>query len=159
MGQSSCTSTHLTKLATMKIVTLRVPDEMASLIQEWAKFIPGMEIVSAEEVVEHCGRDLDEVRLARAIESCMPWFWGNSAYAVVYCVCRDVLDIKLSKAGFEKMIEGLPYTRCRTYVCRPGTVANAFRNNPVFAENIRDWDKFNVLPRIRKLRDELVNSL
>lgn len=149
----------------MKKIILRVPDELSSAIQEWAKFTSGMEIVSVVEVskeevaVEHSGRDLDETRLTRAIENCMPWFWGNSAYAVVYCVCRDLLSKKQTKADFEKMIEGLPYTRCRTYVCRPGTVSNAFRNNPVFDENIRDWDSFSVLPRIIRLRDELEKSL
>ena len=143
----------------MKIVTLRVPDEMASLIQEWAKFIPGMEIVSAEEVVEHCGRDLDEVRLARAIESCMPWFWGNSAYAVVYCVCRDVYKWNMQKKAFEELVEHQPYHSKRKRVCSPGTLSNAFSNNPVFNEDINDWEKFNAPARVIKLRDALIAAL
>ena len=119
---------------------------------------------SREEMIVPENQDPDadnvfETWLTRVIEDCQPWFWGNSAYAVVFCVCRDLLSKKQTKADFEKMIEGLPYTRCRTYVCRPGTVSNAFRNNPVFDENIRDWDSFSVLPRIIRLRDELEKSL
>jgi len=60
------------------------------------------------------------------------WFWGNSAYAVVYCVCRDYLGMDISKAAFEKMVERLPYTKNRPYKCLPCTIANAFKNNPIF---------------------------
>ena len=40
-----------------------------------------------------------------------------------------------------------------------GTIANAFSDNPVFNENVGEWDGFHPLPRIIKLRDELRKQL
>ena len=52
----------------------------------------------------------DVVMLARAIENCQEYFWGNSAYAVVYCVCRDDYKQKdLTQSGFERMVRGKTY--------------------------------------------------
>lgn len=146
-------------IGTMKIVTLRVPDEMASLIEGWAKFIPGMEIVSAEEADNsRSRRELDEALLARAIENCMPWFWGNSAYGVVFCICRDVYGRK-QKRGFEKMVKRLPFSKVPKFRCPLGTISRSFGNNPIFKEHIDNWTKYNPSKRILKLRDELMKRL
>ena len=86
-------------------------------------------------------------------------FWGNSSYAVVFCICRDDYKECLTRSDFEEMIEQLPYRRKRSYSCPVGTIANAFSNNPIFNEPISEWDKFNPLARIMKLRDELRKEL
>ena len=51
----------------MKDITLRVPDEMVPLLEEWAKHIPEMEVVCRKESVES---DLDDIdrRMALAFE-------------------------------------------------------------------------------------------
>ena len=101
----------------------------------------------------------DEQLLAKAIENCQSYFWSNSAYAVVYCICRDDYKKKLSQTEFEKMVEGLPYTKERHHHCTTGTIANAFSNNPIFYEDVNEWDIFNPMPRIIKLRDALRKEL
>ena len=101
----------------------------------------------------------DERLLAKAIENCQSYFWSNSAYAVVYCICRDDYKRKLSQIEFEKMVEGLPYTKERHHQCTTGTIANAFSNNPIFYEDVNEWDNFNPMPRIIKLRDALRKEL
>ena len=159
MGQNGRTSTHLTKLVIMHQIILRVPDEMASLIQEWAKFTPGMEIISAEKVnSSNNRRELDETLLARAIESCMPWFWGKSAYGVAYCICRDVYGRK-QKRDFEKMMKRLPFSKAPKFRCSLGTISGSFRDNPIFREHIDKWAKFNPSKRILSLLDELMKRL
>lgn len=51
--------THLTnRLGRMKEITLRVPDTMVRLIEEWAEHIPEMEVVSLKESGEY---ELDEM--------------------------------------------------------------------------------------------------
>lgn len=45
-------------LETMKEITFRVPDTMVSLLEEWVKHIPEMEIVSLEESGEY---EIDEI--------------------------------------------------------------------------------------------------
>jgi hypothetical protein len=98
---------------------------------------------------------LDKELLARAIENCQEYFWANSAYAVVYCICRDDFKWRVSKTDFETKIEDMQYKRKRSFTCPTGTLANAFNNNPIYNENIDEWETFDPLSRIIKLRDEL----
>lgn len=103
--------------------------------------------------------EITSAQLVRAIEKCQEYFWGKSAYAVIYCIFRDDLEKKLTKNNFEEMIEDLPFKVKRSYKCTAGTIANAFSNNPVFYENIDEWEQFNPLPRILILRDQLRKEL
>lgn len=104
-------------------------------------------------------RMLDKDLLARAIENCQTYFWANASYAVVFCICRDEYGTQPNKTAFEKLIEDLKYKKKRSYKCPPGTIANAFSDNPIYNENIRDWGKYNAPERVIKLRDELLKEL
>ena len=97
--------------------------------------------------------------LAQAIERCQEYFWGNSAYAVVFCIWRDDLKMRLTQTDFERKVEALPYQKARDYQCPVGTIANAFCHNQIYNERVDDWDGFNPLPRIIKLRNVLRNAL
>lgn len=112
-----------------------------------------------EEPEEGTRNGFDEELLARAIENCQQYFWGNVSYAVVFCICRDDYKKCFARSDFEEMIEQLPYKKQRSYCCLAGTIANAFYNNKIFNEPIDEWDKFNPLARITKLRDELRKEL
>jgi len=94
-------------------------------------------------------------KLACAIENCQKYFWANSAYAVLFCICRDDYEMDLSQTDFERIIEGLPYKKKRDHTCPTGTIANAFSNNPIFSEDVSKWEDYNHMKRIIKLRDEL----
>lgn len=108
---------------------------------------------AAEPKVEE--KALDQERLARAIENCQSYFWANAAYAVVFCICRDDYKKDITMASFERMVELLPYTKKRSYTCPPGTIANAFSDNPIFNKPIDNWDAIVAKDRIIKLRDKL----
>jgi hypothetical protein len=97
--------------------------------------------------------------LAEAILNCQEFFWGNSSYAVVFCVCRDDCDMTPNKSAFERLVELLPYQRRRSFNCPTGTLTNAFSNNPFFNLNIDKWTKANTSVRVIKLRDELRKCL
>lgn len=99
-------------------------------------------------------RSLDDERLARAIEQTQAFFWGNSAYAVLFCLLRDEYGIADNMSMFEAKVEGLPYSKERSYTCPKGTIINAFSNNPIYRQHIDKWkDKANT--RIIKLLEEL----
>jgi len=102
---------------------------------------------------------LTDEALARAVENCQEYFWGNSAYAVLFCVCRDNYEENSNKSLFEQRTEQLPYKKDRIYKCPTGTIANAFRDNPIYNEHIDTWEKFKPMTRIIKLRDALKNEL
>ena len=125
----------------------------------WVMGTPKSEYPAIPEVERENSVELDPTQLARAIENCQGYFWGNSAYAVVFCICRDAYKMQPNKTAFEKMVEQLPYKGRRDYKCPLGTIANAFSDNLIFNENIHEWDQFNPLPRIVKLRDELRREL
>lgn len=108
--------------------------------------------------VDNDSKVLDKELFARAIENCQVYFWGNSAYAVVFCICRDPYKMKISKTDFETMIEELPYTKKRSHTCPSGTIANAFSDNPIYNDPINEWDN-RANKRIIKLRDELMKEL
>ncbi len=101
---------------------------------------------------------IDEM-LARAIENCQQYFWGNSSYAVVFCICRDDLKMKLNMTAFERKVEALPYKNKRDFKCPKGTISNAFSDNLIYKDHVDKWDDFNPTPRIIKLRNELRREL
>ena len=102
---------------------------------------------------------LNDEALTRVVEKCQGYFWGNSAYAVLFCVCRDDYDEDGNKSLFEQRIEQQPYKKDRVYKCPTGTIANAFRDNPIYNEHVDTWEKFKPMTRIIKLRDALRNEL
>ena len=51
---------HLTKIGKMRTIVLNVPDNMAQLIEEWAKHIPDMEVVKNKRSL---GQRLDDADL------------------------------------------------------------------------------------------------
>ena len=113
-------------------------------------------------MVENVNKEKKELNyelLARAIENCQRYFWGNSAYAVVFCICRDEYKMPPNKTAFEEMVEGLPYKKNRDRKCPTGTIANAFSDNPIYNEHHSEWENFNAAPRVIKLRDELKKEL
>lgn len=103
--------------------------------------------------------ELSEVQLVRAIENCQQYFWGNSSYAVLFCLCRDDYKKALTQTGFERMVEMLTYEKGRDYKCPPGTIANTFSDNPIYKLHVDEWEKNGAPQRmlllLNKLRKEL----
>ena len=103
--------------------------------------------------------ELDEARLTKAIEACQKYFWGSSAYAVVFCVCRDRYDIEDNMTAFERRMGSITDKKDRILKCPKGTLTNAFTNNSIFKYPINQWDTKNPLRRIITLRDKLIEQL
>lgn len=100
------------------------------------------------------GEVLSDEQLARAIEQSQAFFWGNSAYAVLFCLLRDEYGMADNMSMFEAKVEGLAYSKARSYTCPKGTIINAFSNNPIYRQHIDKWkDKASI--RIIKLLEEL----
>ena len=105
------------------------------------------------------GKALSAELLAHAIEACQQYFWGKSSYAVLYCIIRDDFEQNMSRAAFERMVEMLPFTKNRDWICTEGTLDSAFRKNPYMSSPISKWEKEGVMERVptlvEKLREEL----
>lgn len=104
-------------------------------------------------------KEIGSEELACAIENCQQYFWGNSAYAVLFCLMRDKVKKEISQTKFERMVEMLPYKKTRSYQCPTGTIANAFSDNTFLRTNISEWETSGAPQRavllLQKLREEL----
>jgi hypothetical protein len=93
-------------------------------------------------------------RLARAIEGVQSFFWAQSAWAVVYCVCRDHLEMTDNMSEFERMVAGLPFTK-KVVECPEGTVRKAVMRNEFMNYPLHRWPE----GRASKLAEKLVEKL
>lgn len=128
---------HFDKDMTMQVV------DTASLCREEAKSSPKL-----------CHEEL-----ARAVEAVQSYFWAQSSWAVVYCVCRDHLDMAMSVVDFERMIETLPFTRTPDYPCPKGTVQKALDNNGYMKYPIARWQEYGAKKRALQLAEKLASAL
>lgn len=101
---------------------------------------------------------LDDSRLASVIEQCQSYFWGNSAYAVLFCLLRDEYGMPDNMSLFETRVEQLHYTRQRDYVCPKGTLSNAFSDNKIYKIHVSRW-KGQASKRIMILLEQLRRQL
>ena len=93
-------------------------------------------------------------RIVRAAEACQSYFWAQSSWAVVYCVCRDHLGMDMTMSEFERRVAEHPL-KPKTKPCPEGTVRKAFSNNPDMNAPIHRWPE----DRARILASELVKAL
>ena len=92
--------------------------------------------------------------LARAIESVQSFFWAQSAWAVVYCVCRDHLKMSDNMTEFERMVETMPL-RAGVCSCPLGTVRKTVLRNDFMRYPIHRWPE----GRASKLAQKLIEKL
>ena len=97
---------------------------------------------------------LNEERLARAVEATQSFFWAQSAWAVVYCVCRDHLEMTDNMSEFERMVAGLPFTK-KVVECPEGTVRKTVMRNEFMNYPLHRWPE----GRASKLAEKLVEKL
>lgn len=108
---------------------------------------------------EDASREISPEELARAIESCQEYFWGNSSYAVLFCLQRDVQKKEMSQTAFERMVEMLPYRGKRDFQCPTGTIANAFSDNGFLKYHISKWEGMGAPQRAVTLLNKLREAL
>ena len=118
----------------------------------------GIELEKKKKDKQASGEMPGDDRLARAIEQCQAFFWGNSSYAVLFCLLRDEYGMADNMSMFETKMERLPYSRERTWVCSKGTIANALSNNPIYKQHVSKW-KDKASPRITILLEKLKEQL
>lgn len=87
------------------------------------------EVVSIDKLVESTG----QVR---------QYFWGDSSWAVIFCVCRDCFNYADNMSQFE-----------REFHCQEGLLSNTFRNNTYMRLPIDKWEQNGAKERVLRLVD------
>ena len=90
----------------------------------------------------------------KAAEACQAYFWAQSSWAVVYCVCRDHLEMEMSMSEFERRVADYPLSP-KTKPCPEGTIRAAFRDNDYLHYSIHRWPE----GRSKALAEALMEKL
>lgn len=96
---------------------------------------------------------ISAVTISKALNKCKSFIWGNAAYAVAFCVCRDLFGWQDNASLFERELlqQGIELP--------PGTINTTISRNPYMRLDIGKWDSADVMERSLKLRDELCNQI
>ena len=103
----------------------------------------GIELEVKKKDKRASGEMPEDDRLARAIEKCQAFFWGESSMAVIFCVCRDCFGYANNMSQFE-----------REFHCTEGLLSNTFRNNPYMRLHIDKWKQNGAKERVLRLVEE-----
>ena len=94
--------------------------------------------------------ELTDARLARAVEECQSYFWAKSAWAVVFCVCRDCFGVADNVSAFEKRIMRMELSpNVKEYAL--GTIHRALCNNDYLKKPISKWTEGRALALAKAL--------
>ena len=85
--------------------------------------------------------------LGEAVQAVQGHMWGASAYAVLFCECRDHRGYPNNMAQFERDIDAIACERHLTYSCKAGTLSDAFRHNPYLEKPVDKWPALGVKTR------------
>ena len=99
---------------------------------------------------DHAVHELTDARLAKAVEACQPYFWAKSAWAVVFCVCRDCFGMADNVSAFEKRVQGLEF-RPNVKEYSVGTIHRALCNNDYLKKPINKWPEGRALALAKEL--------
>ena len=96
---------------------------------------------------------LNALQISQALERCSNLIWGNAAYSVVFCVCRDAFYAGNNASSFERVL----------YDCGvelpEGTINAALNRNPWMKMPIDKWEGMKAMDRVLKLRDGFLQAM
>ena len=98
-------------------------------------------------------------QIANAIQKNQTMFWAQSAWAVLFCVCRDHLGMTHNMTEMEHYIKGLPFTQALAYECPEGTIQKTLANNPYMKLPINKWKANGGKERAILLAEKLIAEL
>ena len=86
--------------------------------------------------------------LGEAMSKVMAYVWGNAAYAVVFCACRDVYGWQDNASFFERQLAAVGKE------IPAGTVNAALSRNPYMRMPVDKWKGCGVMERVLVLKDK-----
>ena len=99
------------------------------------------------------GEVLSAEQLAHALKECEAFIWGNAAYSIPFCVCRDLYHLTNNASLFERMLAeaGIEIPE--------GTINAALNRNTWMKLNIEKWEQQGAMERVLKLRDKFIQEM
>ena len=91
--------------------------------------------------------------LGEAMSKVMAYVWGNAAYVVVFCACRDVYGWQDNASFFERQLAAVGNE------IPAGTVNAALSRNPYMRLPVDKWKGCGVMERVLVLKDKFCEQV
>jgi hypothetical protein len=103
------------------------------------------EVRMGQTVAEEAPATLTADLLDKAVGSVKEYIWGNAAYAVLFCVCRDEYGWQDNASYFERQLSLLGIN------IPAGTLNAAISRNPYMRQPVGKWKALGVMERVMVL--------
>lgn len=109
----------------------------------------------AQQPAEAPGNDgeVSAAQVAAALSRCRDYLWGNAAYAVAFCVCRDVYGWPNNAAGFERQMQ------LQGISMPPGTIHSAISRNRYMRMPVDKWEKNGAMQRVLAMKEQFMEQM
>ncbi len=115
--------------------------------------------INKRELGEGEKKSLSDEAIAAAVLEVQHKFWGQSAWAVIYCVCRDYFDGGDNVSQFERRIQSLNNKYHFDKNCPNGTIQKTISNNAFMKMRVDRWNIDNSKERSINLANDFKNVL
>lgn len=92
-------------------------------------------------------KSINSEQVVSALKQCGAYIWGNAAYSIAFCVCRDVYHMGDNASQYERMLAE------RGIVIPAGTINTAMSRNQWLKYHVDNWEENGASDRALKLRD------
>ena len=134
------------------VLPQRIFYRLLTLLAVWEK-LKGVQEV--QEVQTKKERVIDNKVLKKAVVKVQPFMWAASAYAVLYCVCRDKYGIPDNMSQFER-----EFSKSKTgYSCKEGSIGNTIRANSYMKMHIDRWEQNGAKERALILKNKFIEEV
>ena len=103
------------------------------------------EVRMGQTVAEEAPATLTADLLGKAVGGVKEYIWGNAAYAVLFCVCRDEYGWQDNASYFERQLSLLGIN------IPAGTLNAAISRNPYMRQPLGKWKALGVMERVMVL--------
>ena len=86
-------------------------------------------------------------RVVQVLRTCSDFIWGNAAYTVAYCACRDLYGWQDNASWFERqlILQGITMPE--------GTINATLSRNPYMKLHVGKWKENGAKERVLRLMD------
>lgn len=92
-------------------------------------------------------------KVGQVLRACSDFIWGNAAYTVAFCACRDLYGWQDNASWFERQmsLQGIALTE--------GTINATLSRNPYMKLHVDKWKENGAMERVLKLKDTFCKQM
>ena len=92
-------------------------------------------------------KTITNTQIIAALQQCGKYIWGNAAYSIAFCVCRDIYHMGDNASQFERLLNE------KGILLPAGTINTAMSRNQWMKYHVDNWEENGASERALKLRD------